>query len=134
MQCKGVLLPRSEAHKMWHSNKILNRARISLILLLLISVRLVPFNLLHYHNNQFASFDLFSDAVSHQSATETISNDAPYCTFHQFLSLTSNGFLFEHDNEIVEPVIDDRGSTEIIGLSSALLLFDILNKGSPLLV
>ena len=77
---------------------------------------------------------MFSNDVSHQSATETICNDARYCTFHQFLTLTSNGFVLEIDNEIIEPVNHDIGSTEIIGLSSTLLLFDILNKGSPLLV
>ncbi len=119
---------------MWYSNKILTRARISLILLLLISVRLVPFNLLHYHNNQFASFEIFTDDVSHQSSTETLSNDAPYCTFHQFLSLTSNGFVLEIDNELIEAVNHDIGTTVVFELSSTLLFFDILNKGSPVLV
>ena len=134
MLYKDVLLHCAEAHKMWYSNKILTRARISLILLLLISVRLVPFKLLHYHNNQFASFEMFIDDVSHQSSTETISNDAPYCTFYQFLSLTSNGFVLEIDNGLIEAVNNDIGTTVVIELSSTLLLFDILNKGSPQLV
>lgn len=119
---------------MWYSNKILTGTRISLILLLLISVRLVPFNLLHYHNNQFASFEVFSGGVGNQSATAAISNDTPYCTFHQFLSLTSNGFVLEIDNELFESVKHEIGTTTIIELSSTLLFFDILNKGSPLLV
>lgn len=134
MPDKDVLLSSAKAHKMWYSNKILTRFRISLILLLLISVRLVPFNLLHYHNNQFASFEVFSGNVGNQSDTETISNDTPYCTFHQFLSLTSNGFVLEVDNGLREPVGYEIGDTAIIELSSTLLFFDILNKGSPLLV
>jgi hypothetical protein len=77
---------------------------------------------------------MFIDDVSHQSATETISNDAPYCTFHQFLSLTSNGFVLEIDNGLIEAVNHDIGTTVVIELSSTLLLFDILNKGSPVLV
>ena len=119
---------------MWHANKFRTRARISLILLLLISVRLVPFNLLHYHNNKFASFKMFIADVSHQSSTETLSNDAPYCTFHQFLSLTSNGFVLEIDNDLIEAVNHDIGITVVIEHSSTLPLFDILNKGSPILI
>jgi hypothetical protein len=77
---------------------------------------------------------MFIDDVSHQSSTETISNDAPYCTFHQFLSLTSNGFVLDIDSGPLEAVSHDIGTTVVIELSSTLLLFDILNKGSPLLV
>ena len=133
MLYKDVLLHCAEAHKMWYSNKILTRTRISLTLLLLISVRLVPFNLLHYHNNQFASFEMFIDDVSHQSSTETISNDAPYCTFHQFLSLTSNSFVLDIDAEIFEPIINNTGLTLQIESRAKYLLSNILNKGSPLL-
>ncbi len=118
---------------MWYSNKILTRARISLILLLLISVRLVPFNLLHYHNNQFASFDALVSSSEHYSTEETISDDPPYCTFHQFLSLTSNSFVLAIGVEIFEPIINNSGLTLQIESRAKHLLFNNLNKGSPLL-
>ena len=117
---------------MWQNNKIFTRARIGLVLLLLISVRLVPYNLLHYHNNQFANFAALNRSASHQSTEETISNDAPYCTFHQFLSLTSNIFVLDSEAEIIEPIINNLGATIEFESRAKYLLFDILNKGSPL--
>ena len=119
---------------MWQINKIFTRARIGLILLLLISVRLVPFNLLHYHNNQFANFEALNSSAGHQSTEEAISNDAPYCEFHQFLSLTSSSFVLDVEDKLLEPASYDIVVTSIVESKSTYLHLDILNKGSPLLV
>jgi len=119
---------------MWQIKKFLTRARIGLILLLLISVRLVPFNLLHYHNNQFANFEAFNNSTGHQLTKEAISNDAPYCEFHKFLSLTSNSFVLDVGNNLLEPASYDIVITTIVEPKSTYLHLDILNKGSPLLV
>ena len=118
---------------MWQINKIFTRARIGLILLLLISVRIVPFNLLHYHNNQFANFDALNSWSEHQSTEEAISNDASYCAFHQFLSLTSNSFVLDVGNNLLEPARYDFVIIIIVESKSTYLYLDILNKGSPLL-
>jgi len=118
---------------MWQNNKIFSRTRIGIILLLLITVRLVPFNLLHYHNNQFANFEALNSWAGHQSTEEAISNDAPYCAFHQFLSLTSNIFVLDVGHKLLDSANLEITITIIIELKSSYLLFDILNKGSPLL-
>ena len=119
---------------MRQNNKVYTRARIGLVLLLLISVRLVPFNQLHYHNNQFANFAALGSSNGPQSTEETISDDAPYCTFHQFLSLTSNNFVLAIEAQIFEPIINNTRSTLQFESRVKYLLFDILNKGSPRLV
>ena len=125
-------MPGAEEYIMWLDNKIFSRARIGLILLLLISVRLVPFNLLHYHNNQFANFEALSNNARHQSTEEAISNDAPYCAFHQFLSLTNNSFTLDSETQIIEPVTNNTGLTLQYESRAKYLLLNILNKGSPL--
>lgn len=116
---------------MWSDNKIFTRIRISLILLLIISVRLVPFNLLHYHNNQFANFTALNNFDKPFSHEETISDDIPYCVFHKFLTLTAGSFVLASDALKVEPVIKNSASIFQIELRETSWLFAILNKGSP---
>jgi hypothetical protein len=118
---------------MWQNNKAFTSSRTSLILLLLISVRLVPFNLLHYHNNQFANFDALINGAGHQSTEEAISNEVPYCAFHQFLSLTSNSFVLNVGVNLLKPARYDIVITTLVESESTYLHLDILNKGSPLL-
>jgi hypothetical protein len=100
---------------------------------LLISVRLIPFNLLHYHNSQFASYKMFG-GVSHWATTETISHDNTPCYLDQFLTLTATAFVLEVSDTQIDSTNCDIGKTPIIVLRPALLHFDILNKGSPQLV
>ena len=116
---------------MWFTNIILTRARISIILLLLISVRLIPFNLLHFHHYQFAAFEMFSGIIGHQPTAETINNYTPSCSFDKFLSLTGTGFVLGISNNLIEPACYDIGTTALLEIRSTQLLFDILNKGSP---
>lgn len=119
---------------MTYTCKIFVKARISLVLLLLLSVRLIPFNLLHYHNSQFASYEIYSGSVSLWYLPETISDDSSSCSFDKFLSLTGTGFVLEIEGALIEPVIHDIAITSISELRSTLLLVHILNKGSPQLV
>jgi len=117
---------------MRQKNKILTRARVSLVLLVLISVRLIPYNLLHYHNNQFTSLEVLNIKTGHKSTEEAISNEAPKCSFHQFLSLTNNSFVLDVESQIFEPTGNYIGATLQIESRAKYLPFSIMNKGSPL--
>ena len=119
---------------MWYINKFLARTRISLILLLLISVRLIPFNLLHYHQNQFAGLQTLRGNVGIQSDAKAIYKDIPTCSFDQFLSLTSTGFVLGSCPDFIVSASTEIGKTIILELRAKQLLHEILNKGSPLLV
>jgi hypothetical protein len=118
---------------MWHNNNLITRNKISIVLLFLLSLRVVPFGLLHYHNNHFANSDALSVIADLPSEEVTLDIENPACSFHQFLTLVNNGFVVEMESEMLEPVVI---GTDLIVLPESrvkYLLFKILNKGSPLL-
>jgi hypothetical protein len=117
---------------MWNRQNIFSRERVSIILLLLISIRLIPFNLLHYHNGEFAGFKAIiiiadTDDNSHLDISTTS------CTFHQFLDLINHGFFLDTGGEIIFP--DDFSERVIVYSKNKPQVFfiHILNKGSPFL-
>ena len=118
---------------MWHSNNFLTRTRISVILLLLISVRLIPIDLLHYHQSQLDGSEMVSGNIGILTVEKAISSEIPTCSFDKFLSLTSTGFVLDNGNGIVVSTRNVISTTTILELSSKQLLREILNKGSPLL-
>ena len=111
--------------------KNFQRNGISLVLLLLISIRLVPFNLLHYHNNKFADFEALGITNGRQQIEDTITLERNGCSFHQFLSLISHNFVFDAEYKISEPIEYGIGTTPISDSKAEFILFEILNKGSP---
>ena len=116
---------------MWYRNSILTKERISLILLILISVQLIPFNLLHFHNNQFGGFTVISIESGIGSEALQIKAKAPTCTFDKFLSLQNQNFTFEELHLEVGSSLFEEGLNFINQSKFELLPSDILNKGSP---
>jgi len=119
---------------MWYNNNLITRNRISVVLLLLMVIRVVPFGLLHYHNNQFANFEALSIIADLPSEEVSLDISNPACSFHDFLTLISNGFVTEVESEILNTKIPNTGSTILFDSVTKYYLFDILNKGSPRLV
>lgn len=117
---------------MWHNNNIITRNRISIVLLFLITLRVVPFGLLHFHNNHFASFDALSLIADFPEEDESLDIAKPACSFHQFLTLINNGFVVEDETEISEPDIKSTEPTVLSESKVKYLLLGIWNKGSPL--
>lgn len=118
---------------MWHNNTLITRNQISIVLLFLLSLRVIPFGLLHFHNNNFTNFDALGVIAELPSEEVTLEIENPACSFHQFLTLVNNGFVVEMECEMLGPVVI---GTDLIVLPESrvkYLLFKILNKGSPLL-
>lgn len=105
------------------------RTKVSLVLLLLIAIRVVPFGLLHYHNNQFGGITL-NNPTSH-TVNAGLSNYISYCTLDDFLSLTTSGFVLATEYELPLPIQFETTNTVAVDSGSNYLLFEILNKGSP---
>ena len=119
---------------MWHTNNLFTRNRLSIVLLFLMVIRVVPFGLLHYHNNNFANFEALSIIADLPSEEESLDIANPACSFHEYLTLISNGFVTVVESEILNTKVLNTGSTILFDSVTKHHLFDILNKGSPELV
>ena len=77
---------------------------------------------------------MISGNIGIQSVVQVIYKDIPTCSFDQFLSLTSTGFVSGSCNYFTVSVSNEIGKTTILELKSKQLIREILNKGSPQLV
>ena len=116
---------------MWHTNNLITRKRLSVVLLLLIVIRVVPYGLLHYHNNYFANFEALSIIADLPSEEVSLDIANPSCSFHEFLTLINNGFITEVDSKTLNSKDPNTGSTVLFDSVAKHHLFEILNKGSP---
>ena len=119
---------------MWHTNNLITRNRLSLVLLFLMVIRVVPYGLLHYHNNYFANFEALSIIADLPPEEVALDIENPACSFHEFLTLISNGFITEVESKILNSKDPNTGSTVLFDSVAKHHLFEILNKGSPRLV
>ena len=119
---------------MWHTNNLFTRNRLSVVLLFLMVIRVVPYGLLHYHNNIFANFEALSIIADLPSEEVSLDIANPACSFHDFLTLLSNGFVTEVGSKVLNTKVLNTGSTVLFDSETKHHLFDILNKGSPRLV
>ena len=110
-----------------------SRNFISLTLLFLILLRLVPFNLLHYHNGEFASFNVSSNAANSQNTSESSLIEATNsCTFHEFLDLINHGFFIDPQLQIFEaPLFNEEFILYTENRLDVISIY-LLNKGSPM--
>jgi len=116
------------------SKKLFSRNLISLALLLLILLRLVPFNLLHHHNGEFASFNVSVDISDTQTTNERFLDEASNsCTFHQFLDLINHGFFIDSNLRIFNADLFDEEHIQYTENRLDVISIYILNKGSPAL-
>jgi len=113
--------------------QLFSRSQLGGILLLLILLRLVPFNFLHYHNGTFGGNKVVISNPVSQSDDPIWENNTGYCSFDQFLELIAHGFLVSPVYTVF--VEDNYRNYYAILVKSDQLGYSIylLNKGSPIL-
>lgn len=114
--------------------KILSRNNVSIALLFLVLLRLVPFNLLHYHNGVFASFKASTNIfISENNSDYQLAEKTSSCSFHQFLDLINHAFSLDATFQYVTTsLFGNNQSIYFEGQSTDVAIY-ILNKGSPML-
>ena len=111
--------------------KYLTVRKIGSLLLLFILMRLVPFNILHDHNNTFANYDAFTTLPTSHSYEKSIILDDLSCTFDQYLTLLSQSFVVNTCSTHNVPFVYYNGTNHKPELESWFQSLDKLNKGSP---
>lgn len=121
---------------MWNNRKNIYRRHLSVILLLLIAVRIVPFGLLHYHNGNFASFETsaFSAQGLGNNIESLVKEPTGTCSLHQLLDLINNGFYVGTALQILNTGIYNDNIILYTENRLDVISVNILNKGSPVLV
>ena len=120
---------------MWNNRKSNYRRHLSVILLLLIAVRVVPFGLLHYHNGNFASFEQNASITSNfeKNAESQVKESSGPCSIHQLIDLINNGFQVGTILQFLNEAIYNDNINLYTEYRLEVISVYILNKGSPLL-
>ena len=119
---------------MWNNKKSTYRRHLSVILLLLIAVRVVPFGLLHYHNGYFASFEAGASIPPsfENNADSQVKDSSGPCSIHQLIDLINNGFQLGTTLQIINVAIYKDNINLYTEDRLEIISVYILNKGSPI--
>ena len=118
---------------MWNNRKSTYRQHLSVILLLLIAVRVVPFGLLHYHNGNFANFEASASTLSsfENNADSQVKDSSGPCSIHQLIDIINNGFQLGTILQIINVAIYNDNINLYTEHRLEVISVYILNKGSP---
>lgn len=102
----------------------------SILMLCLMLIRVTPFNILHYHNQQFADVEGLSPVLLTDVETN-LDVHVVNCALHQYFSLLQHSFIYSAEFELnttsPKQVFIPAHNSGI----PAQIYIDINNKGSP---